>query len=547
MGVDCMSRAEAFLSGAVQIAGPLLRRQERIVAVKLHPDAVSVVQLHPTVDDWEMDRLVSWSLENAIGRSPVQDNFSYLANQIAAAAEEAGVDGVDAGISIPHSLFDVRILQLPYMEEDELAKESEEPEFWEEFDPELNNLIGKVVRFQILYSNEGENRTDVMIACLPVGELERYRSLMLEANLMPVFVENELFSLVNGIYARMSTDERFKPFFVLHLCPGNNQIIAHFRGRLYMHKINISDFDEALLMELERVDEVEGDFWEEVAIRVSEQVKQAISFLAETYDVNRPDKIFLVSEYREIENFYFLLDNRLGTARVNIYDAMQDVDVPNEHQKYVDFFANPSIFTSAIGLATQGLNVEGKAYIDLHSRLISMNFLEDAPRIRRNRQLAAVNRILSLAIMAVILFSGTVLGVNTVPAYLQTREASAQYSAAEGAARAEALRRQINEKKMTEVNSVITNIRANAASRGYGVFLEKLPALLPPGAELQRLEIDEKEGVTMTGLALENTAINQLKSNLRSAKLLRRDPKVETEKDGDYWRFSMSLALSRMQ
>ena len=63
-----MSRAEAFLSGAVQVAGPLLRRQERIVAVKLHPDAVSVVQLHPTVDDWEMDRLVSWSLENAVGR-----------------------------------------------------------------------------------------------------------------------------------------------------------------------------------------------------------------------------------------------------------------------------------------------------------------------------------------------------------------------------------------------------------------------------------------------------------------------------------------------
>ena len=81
-------------------------------------------------------------------------------------------------------------------------------------------------------------------------------------------------------------------------------------------------------------------------------------------------------------------------------------------------------------MATQGLNVEGKANIDLHSRLISMNFLEDAPRIRRNRQLAAVNRILSLAIIAVILFSGAVLGVNTVPAYLQTREASAQYSAA---------------------------------------------------------------------------------------------------------------------
>jgi Tfp pilus assembly PilM family ATPase len=542
-----MSRAEAFLSGAVQIAGPLLRRQERIVAVKLHPDAVSVVQLHPTLDDWDLDRLVSWSLENAIGRSPVQDNFNYLADQISAAAKEAGIDGVDAGISIPHSLFDVRILQLPYMEEAELAEEAEEPEFWEEFDPELTNLVGRVVRHQILYANEGEDRTDVMIASLPVGELERYRSLMLEANLIPVFVENELFSLVNGIYARMSTDERYKPFFAVHLCPGNNQIVVHYRGRLYMHKINISDFDEALLMELERVDEVEGDFWEEVAIRVSEQVKQAIAFLVETYDVQRPDKLFLVSEYREVENFYFLLHERLGTARVVIYDAMDDVEVPNEHQKYVDFFANPSIFTTAMGLATQGLNVEGRSLSHMHSRLISMNFLEDAPRIKRNRQLAAVNRILSLAIVAVILFSGTVLGVNTVPAYLQTREASTQYDAAAGAARAEALRRQVNEKKLTEINQVITDIRANSANRGYGVFLSKLPALLPPGAELQKLEIDAKDGVTMAGLALENEDINRLKRNLRTAKILRRDPTVETEKDGDFWRFSMTLTLSRMQ
>lgn len=542
-----MSRAEAFLAGAVQIAGPLLRRQERIVAVKLHPDAVSVLQLHPTIDDWELDRLVSWSLENAIGRSPVQDNFSYLSSQISAAAEEAEVDGVDAGISIPHSLFDVRTLQLPYMEDSELADEAAEPEFWEEFDPELNNLMGKVVRHQILYSNEGEDRTDVMVASLPIGELERYRSLMLDANLVPVFVENELFSLVNGIYARMTTDERFKPFFVVHLCPGNNQIIAHFRGRLYMHKINISDFDEALMMELERVEEVEGDFWEEVAIRVSEQIKQAISFLVETYDVQRPDKIFMVSEYREIENFYFLLDERLGTTRVVIYDAMEDVDVPKEHQKYVDFFANPSIFTTAVGLATQGLNVEGRAHGDLHSRLVSMNFLEDAPRIRRNRQLAAVNRILSLAIVAVILFSGTVLGINTVPAYLQTREASAQYSAAEGAARAESLRRQVNEKKMTEINVIISDIRNNSASRGHGIFLSKLPELLPPGAELQNLEITEANGVKISGLALENADISRLKSNLRTAKLLRRDPAVETSKDGDYWRFSMTLTLSRMQ
>ncbi len=542
-----MSRAEAFLSSAVQIAGPLLRRQERIIAVKLHPDAISVLQLHPSLAHWELDRIVSWSLDNPIGRGSVQDNFPYLVDQIAAAAEAAGVDGVDAGISIPASLFSVRIVNLPYMEEAEIAEEAEEPEFWEEFDPELSNLLGKVVRYQILYSSEAEDKTEVLVATLPIGELERYRALLIEANLMPVFIENELFSLVNGIYARMNTDERYKPFTIIHLCPGNNLVVSHVRGRIYTHEINISDFDEALLMELESVEEAAGDFWEEVAIRVSEQVKQSLAFMSETYDVPRPDKVFFVSEYREIENFEFLLHERLDTTRLIVYDAMDDVDVPNEHQKYIDFFSNRSIFTTAIGLATQGLNIEGKSHGDMHTRLFSINFLADAPRIRQNRQLAAVNRILSIAIVSVMIFSGAVLGVNTIPAYLQTREASAQYDAAEASARAESLRRQANEKKLVEINETINRIRTNASARGHTKFLEALPSLMPPGTELQRLEIDETKGVIMRGIALKNDDINQIKSNLRSAKILRRDPEVQTERTDDYWNFTITLSLARTE
>ena len=148
--------------------------------------------------------------------------------------------------------------------------------------------------------------------------------------------------------------------------------------------------------------------------------------------------------------------------------------------------------------------------------------------------------------MAVILFSGAVLGVILCQPIYRRAKPRPNIARQRGA-RAEALRRQINEKKMTEVNEVITNIRANAANRSYGVFLSKLPSLLPAGAELQSLEIDEKQGVIMSGLALENAAINDLKRNLRSAKILRRDPQIETEKEGDYWRFSMTLALSRMQ
>jgi Tfp pilus assembly protein PilN len=540
-----MSKAEAFLASAVQIAGPLTRLQERIVAVKLHPDAVSVLQLNPTLDDWKLDRLVSWSLDNAIGRQPVQQNYPYLVDQIAAAANEAAVDGVDAGISIPANLFDTRTLTLPFMSQAELEEEAQEPEFWEEFDPELSNLAGRIVKFQILYGNENEDRTVVLLSSISAADLERYRGLMLDANLLPVFIENEVFSLVNGIYARMSAEDVFKPFSIVHLCPGNNLLVSNMRGRLVTQKINISDFDEALLMELEGVDEPGGDFWDEVAIRVSEQVKQAIAFVVETYDFPNPDKVFFVSEYKSMDNFIPLVEDRLGTARVIVYDAMEDVDVVNEHAKYIDYFENPSVFTTAIGLATQGINVEGHGHDDLHRRLISMNFLEDAPRIRRNRQLGALNRILSLAIIAVLVFSGSVLGVNTIPAYLQTREASKQHSEALGMAQTQNLRRKVSEAKLLEANSVLANMRKNAVKKGHTKFLAALPSVMPIGTELQSLKISETDGVFLSGLATGNEQVNEMKRNLRTKGLVNRDPAVDLKREDDFWAFEMTMKLAR--
>ena len=93
---------------------------------------------------------------------------------------------------------------------------------------------------------------------------------------------------------------------------------------------------------------------------------------------------------------------------------------------------------------------------------------------------------------------------------------------------------------MTEVNEVITNIRANAANQSYGVFFVKITLLAARRCRIAEFEIDEKQGVVMSGLRLKTPPPAISSRNLRSAKMLRRDPQIETEKEGDYWRFSMT-------
>ncbi len=541
-----MSRVEAFLGNAVQMAGPLFRLQKRIVAVKLHPDAVSVLQLHADVEKSHLERIVTWSLENDIGRQPVHENYRFLVDQITAAAGEAGIDGVDAGISVPANLFDTRVLTLPYFSEDDLIAEAQEPEFWEEFDPELTGLEGRIVKFQQIYANENEDRSVILFSSIPEPELARYRGVLLDSNLLPVFIENELFSLVNGIYSRLPPEDLFKPFCVFHLCPGSSMVVGYTRGQLCMQKVDISEFDEALLLELEEVDEVSGDFWDEVSIRISEQVKQAIAYMVEEQQFPTPERVFLVSEHKLLDNTLALLDGRFDAAPIVPFDALENVGMPPAHTKYVDYFQNETVFTSALGLATQGLNVEGKADGSQHRKLISMNFLDAAPTIRRNRQLAAVNRILSACIIAIMVLSGGILGFNTVPTFLDTRAASQQYDAARAAANTQSLRRKINEKKLAEINAANAKVQSTVVNKSFTLFLESLPSLIPAEAELQELSMKEDGTVMLTGLATSNSIINNIKKNFKDQKFTRRDPKVTTQRDGDLWNFSISANLLRV-
>ena len=540
-------RAEALLSSAVQIARPLTRQQMRIVSVKLHPDAVSVLQLRPVLDRWQLERLVSWSLSAPIGRTPVQDNYPLLVSEISAAAEQAGVDGVDAGISIPSSYFDTRLLTLPFFTEAELQEESQDIEFWEEFDPDLNNLEGKVVRFQILYASENEDRALVLVSSIAQAEIERAQRLLLDANLLPVFIENELFSTLNGIYTRLASADIYKPFTMLHLCPDNNMLVGYMRGRLVFKKIDISDFDEALLLELERVDDLSGEFWEEIAIRLSEQIKQAIAYLVEENEFLRPEKIFLVSEYKAIDNVESLLNERVDMIRIVPYDALKDVDVPVPHIKYVDYFNNPSVFTSSIGLATQGLNVEGKDENHMPRRLVSMNFLDDAKRIRSNRRLTAVNRVLSLAVGVVLFVVGGFMGVSTVPAYLQTRESSKRYDNLKSLAVVQSVRRAANEKKLAEIGARNQKIQNMTVRSGYSAFLDELPTLIPVEAELETLSISGEGRAEMTGWATSNQAIADIKSNLKNRNFFRREPNMSSEREGEAWRFTLIADLLRSE
>jgi len=537
-----MSKAEAFLSNIVQMVGRIHTVQENLVAVKLHLDAISIIQFTPKRDEWRFERLITRPLGKTLSRAPLEENYSFLIDQLSATRTDARVFGVDTGISIPASLFDTRILTLPYMLADDLAEEAQTEGFWEEQDPEINSLEEQIVRYQILHANANEDNTIVLLSAIPEAIVKRYINLLIDADLMPVFIENESFSLINGIYTRLPAEKIQNPILILHLCPSHNMLIGCMRGRFAIQKIPISEFDEALLLGLAEIDDIGGEFWDEIAIRIGEQINQAIAYLQEERDFPSLNILHVVSEHKNLDNMLNLLRPHINNIHLEYWNALDGMTIASAHVNHSTYFQNNSAFTSAIGLATQSINITGKNESDVYRRFIDLNFLPNVENIRRNRRFAALNKLMLAGICFILAASFLLIGVNNVPTLIQSNKDIKVYEEVTTEARIEELRKTALEKRLKEKREASAIVRDLAVPRGYIIFMSKLATLLPPQAELETLVIDAESNMTLTGYSKTSVAINKFADNIVRNGLAAQAP-IEQSRNGDLFAFTITATL----
>ena len=99
--------------------------------------------------------------------------------------------------------------------------------------------------------------------------------------LNPANIELEPIAHANYLNASVTADERRQSEAILHVSANGIEIIAFRPSRFHTVKLEISDFEQIRLAEIEGVDDHSGEFWEEVGGRVANTLKQAMMFLKE--------------------------------------------------------------------------------------------------------------------------------------------------------------------------------------------------------------------------------------------------------------------------
>ena len=314
------------------------------------------------------------------------------------------------------------------------------------------------------------------------------------------------------------------------------------RGRFAIQKIPISEFDEGLLLGLAEIDNIGGEFWDEIAIRIGEQINQSIAFLQEERDFPSIDILYLVSEYKNINNMLNLLRPHINNIHLEYWNALDGLTIPTNHINHSTYFQNNSAFTTSIGLAIQSINVTGKSDSDNYRRFIDLNFMPNVKNIRRNRRFAALNKLMAACICFILAASFLLIGINNVPTLIQSNKDIKAYEEVTTDARIEELRKTALKKRLKEKREASAILRDLAVPRGYTILMSQLATLLPPQAELETLVIDVNSKMTLTGYSKTSVAINKFADNIVRKGLANQAP-IEQSRNGDLFAFTITATL----
>lgn len=475
------------LTNLASFLRPLGGGTDDLVAIKLHRRAITVAEVRQNSNVINIDNIASAPLPCDLQITGIQRQHDMVADTLRAMREQGLFSAPDAGIIIPSGVITLRQVNLPYLTASEMAKESKDPEFWAEIEPEIAKLDDPFITYHTLLSSENDDITRVVLGFAEMATLRPWVDVLLSAHLNPTYIELEPIALANYLYASLPPDERKQSQVILHASADRIEIVAFQPFRFHAMKLEISDFDQILLAEIEDVDDPVGDFWDEVGGRISNTLKQAILFLQEEQDFPPFSIIHVATDSLRARNFMKLLDQHFSIAPLVLWDPTDAAQLALPVQQLLGNVQNKSGFASTLGLALRKLGTYGEK----GAGLIQLSMLPQAATLRQNRQIGVISGSLVKGLVAVMLIVGGWTGGVVMPSFLSSQADSRGYENIKFEAESSQQRIESMMQKTQALQLELANLEDVGSAQGKSTILNTIPDLIPDGVELSAYSVSQ--------------------------------------------------------
>ena len=371
--------------------------QEDVVGVDITPSSIRVAQLQSDEGKWTLSKLGYKYIEEGSDVS-IKDRSEEYVNKLSQIITTSKITTTNAAVSIPVSSAIIKVVTLPIMTDEELQEAVDTNTLWENAIQITDNLDEYSIFWQVLKRNASDNQMDLLFVASKLDDIDHYLNIVRQAGLKPVVVDVRCFAIRNALELRKDLTKGDTPIAIVEFGAYENYILILHGDSPFISDIYLSDKDKRLISD----PSIDPVLLEGVSKRFVMQINQMLSSYQAKYKIQPIESLLISSSISVIDKVLGHLQEGMPTIKIDIFNALRNVTVPENLKEKTSAEPNSSIFSSVLGLATRKLDVFG--YYEYITGTNNINLLPDRDGVKAQEKMKFLSRW-GIVIFVVLSFS----------------------------------------------------------------------------------------------------------------------------------------------
>ena len=338
--------------------------QQPIVGIDISHSFVRVVQLEKKRKAWSLVKVSSKVLAKSYENEEKRNDA--IVSQLKNIKLEQKIKFDEAAISLPVNSAIVQVVQIPFLEENELNEAADNGSLWET----AINLPGEFSEYSIFWQtikkDKEKNTLSILFVASRIEEIEKNCDLVRKAGFDPLVVDVRCFALRNILKTMPEVHDISTKVFV-EISGQENYAVCMHDGLPFIYDIYVTEEDANFLIEgNEKIPK-------EVFERVAAQVRTAMTSCLKQCGIPSLENVQLSSSLPFVKTIFKQLKSELAEYKVELMDTFSHLNIPTNLKKSLESEKNSSAFAVALGLATRQLDIFG--YFKFIAAVSAINLL----------------------------------------------------------------------------------------------------------------------------------------------------------------------------
>ena len=515
-----------IFSPIINIIGKSHKNKEQVIGVVVKDKFIQAAEILIKKNNC---KIKNFSNQQIAGIGEDQDFLSattYLSDQVKNALESIKTKTKDVAVSLDTSKAQIYNLQIPIMDEQDLAEANAIGGFWDQFDETPESLDEFETSYCVVNKNEELGIMEVVLVTMEKKFIEAYSSMFRLAGYNPVVIELAPFSHVNAQGLELGKEGFETPNVIFNYTKDAKNITICSNKGFQFSELNIIEADQVLLDTMEEVPTVETEFWDEIFERLGSQIKQSLVEYETKYEFDPINIITVITDKPKTKNLIKGIERQLGDVVVKVFNPEDSMEFSNDAKKYIDSLSNKSLASEAIGVASRKLNS-----FDLPTNeIISVNLVSNFNQIKINRRSKALgNFCLMISIFFILGLIGHLVPFKIIKIINNSSELNLVSTLAEDLEGKKNLLKGYNAKikRIKDDTKIASSLGSNLKTTAS--LYANLNEIISKDIRITQFDIQNKNNVLFQGVAkngkavinmMENFSLNEVVSNSKMEKMV---------------------------